>query len=467
MREKAAVIFLAAASFFLGILCFFPKFNILSYQAQYSEGVKAKGNARLTMAERAVNLNPLYPRAHLLLASIYLENPEGLEKALRELDIAVKLGPYRKGISWNALKTYLSLWPFLSEEEREKALKAGKYAVRTASKRRIEEMVSLWRRFCRDFDFIYQVLGEKPGYMGILAREIYRHHLPLQWRWKALSLYEKWLFETSSRKPPEEMSISLLKKTLRILDSIKFYHRLAGLPFEEKVFQNYKERVLFQLATRTKQYDYIVKFLNFSSNRDRIKELRRALQEDGMLSLRDFRHFYIRELIRYKLREYQTLKDETEAFRESVKWVKKEELSDYININLLLADVYYEENLLLKASSLLEELLKLKATPEILLRVKRVSELTGENFSASIPGFYYSNPVTIEKANTEFLFSPPVGVKVLVLRIKSLPTCGGLLQIYLDGKIAHESYREKENKEITLQLPGERDNFAVEIRTLK
>ncbi len=464
MKKKAVMVmvllFLSAA---LGILCFFPARNLLNYKAQYLEGIKAKGKEREIYAKRVVKLNPLFPHGHLLLASVYLARPEEFKGAMREIDIAVALGPYRRGISWNAFKTYLSLWPFLSSQEKKAALRAGKFAIRTASRQRIQEMLSLWKRFCRDFDFIYRVLNEKPGYMNMLAREIYRSGLPLKWRWKALARYEKWIFNTISRNRPEEMSVPMLKKNLRTLDSIKFYHRLAGTKFEEKVFHHYRERVLFQLARITREPYFVEKYLKFSSRRDEIKELRKELQQDGFLSRRDFKHFYLKELFRYKLREYETLKDEIEAFRESVKWVKREEVPDYIAINLLLVDVYYQENLLLKASSILQEMMKLETTPEILLRLKRITELTGENFSASLPGFYYSNPVTVGARGTKFLFSPPVGEKTLHLKIEP-PGKGTLLQVFMDGEIAKEVYWKDKETEIILPLTSGGDNFMVEVK---
>ncbi len=466
MMEKRAVQILMILSAALGILCFFPGKNLLNYKAQYLEGIKAQGREREIYAERVVKLNPLFPHGHLLLASVYLTRPEGFKRAMEEIDIAVALGPYRRGISWNAFKTYLSLWPFLPRKEKQAALQAGKFAVRTASRKRIQEMLSLWRRFCRDFDFIYQVLNEKPGYMNMLAQEIYRSGLPLKWRWKALARYEKWLFETTSRNRPEEMSVPMLKKTLKILDSIKFYHRLAGTKFEEKVFHRYRERVLFQLAMLTQEPEFVEKYLKFSSLRDEIKKLREELQQDGFLSRRDFKHFYLKELFRYKLREYEALKDEIEAFRQSVKWVKREEVPDYIAINLLLVDVYYQENLLLKASSILQEMMKLETTPEILLRLKRIKELTGENFSASLPGFYYSNPVTLKAKGTKFLFSPPVGEKTLHLKIEPLSQ-GRLLQVFMDGEIAKEIYWKNRETELVIILPPAKDYFRIEIKLLK
>ncbi len=467
-REKFSWVFLFF-SILLTVLCFFPRWNLLNFKAQYLEAIKSKGEERLALASRALRLNPLYPHTHLLLASIYIENsdkdPQAFPRAMLELRRAVSIGAYRGTISWEAFKAYLTLWPFLTPEDKKAAMRAGKFALSRMNAKRLKDALELWARFCRDFDFIFSVFKNKPGYMPSLARVIYKKGMPLQWRWKALTEYERWLLRKASFRAPSLMTPQEIKRALSIMDRIKLYYKLAEETFEVKFYWNFLEKLLYRRALERGERKYILRFLELSHDRDRIKELMTKLEERGVFAKRDFATFYLKELFLYKLREFDKMQQDIEEFRAGVKWVKKKEVDDYVRINLLLVDYYYQENLLLRASSLVDELLKLNRSPDVMVRLKRIKEMTGEECGCEAPGFYYENPVSLTLSHSQtFYFSPPVGSRSLVLEL-SPSGAGRLIQVFIDGKIAGEAYT-KEKLKLRIPLPGDKDYFQVKVRIL-
>ncbi|GEM_PF-2622568 len=470
LKARVFLLFLLGFSLLLALLCFFPRANFLDFRAQYLEGVKARGEKRLVFARRALRLNPIYPHTHLLLASVYLEtsgrDPAAFPRAMEELRRAVALGAYRGSIPWEAFKVYLTLWPFLSPEDREAALRAGKFAVPRMNEGRVREALDLWAKFCRDFDFMFSVLKKRPKYMAELARVVYEKGMPLRWRWRALTEYETWLLKEASRRDPASMDPPQIKRSLFLMDAIKLYHRLSGEPFEEKFYRNFLEKLLYQGALKTQRKEYIVRFLHLSRNKDRIKKLMAYLEERGLLSGRDFSSLFLREFFLFKLRDFERMEKEIEEFRGGIRWIKKGETEDYVKVNLLLVDYFYQENLLLRASSILEELLKISRSPEVLVRMKRIKEMTGEDCSCEAPDFHHRNPVrlNLHHGRVRFYFSPPVGSRKLELEVEP-PEVQGLLQVFLDGKIASETYI-KGRAFLSLPLPAERDFFAVEVKAI-
>ncbi len=468
-REKLSWVFLFF-SLFLFLLCFIPRWSLLDFKSQYLEAIKSKGEKRLSLARRALRLNPLYPHTHLLLASIYMENsardPRAFPEAMVELRRAVSLGAFRGSIPWEAFKAYLTLWPFLTPQDKKAAARAGKFALYRMDSKRLREILMLWSRFCRDFDFIFSVFKNRPGYMSSLARVIYRKGMPLQWRWRALTEYERWLLKKASYRDPSLMGPEEIRRTLSIMDRIKLYYKLAGESFQVKFYWNFLEKLLYYGALKTGERGFLLRFLKLSQDRDRIKELMARLEERGFFSKRDFASFYLKELFLFKLREFEEMEKEIEEFRAGIKWVKKGEVEDYVRINLLLVDYYYQENLLLRASSLLEELLKMSRSPQVLVRLKRIKDMTGEECRCEAPDFYHENPVSLTVSRTRtFYFSPPVGSRSLELEAKSSGG-RGLMQVFIDGKIAGEAYI-REKLRIKIPLAGDKDFFRVQVRVLQ
>lgn len=458
------IVFLA-----LFVLCFFPSLRYFDYYAQY---IRALDSGSESTAKWSISLNPLYPHSHMLLSSIYLKEsdkrPELFNEALKELEIAVRLGPRRGKISWNALRTFLSLWPFLDEEQKKLAIRAGKIAIRRLKLEEVEDILNLWSTYCRDFDFLAQILEEKPYLFRTVGEYVKKNKLPLDWRWKALTLYEDYLVEKVASERADAMSVSELKSSLSTLKSIRFYYRLSGLKFHIKLYKDLFENISWYLATKEPSTDVILDFADSTSSTEKIKELLNHLEETGYFAKRTMERLYTREYLLYRSKNYDQLKAEVNSFVSEVGWVKKDEMEDYIRMRLLLADIYYEENLLLSARQIVDELLKIDPqNPEVLLRLKRIKEMLGEDFTEKSPYFLYGPDVKvfINSGVTRFYFSPLVGQKQMVVFPAINPRFAGkLLTVYMNGEVAFEEYVENINQQIKIPLPGSLDFYRVEIR---
>ncbi len=458
------IIFLA-----LFVLCFFPGLRYFDYYAQYVRALDKRDEATVRWS---ISLNPLYPHSHMLLSSIYLKEsnkkPELFNKALKELEIAVKLGSRRGKISWNALRTFLSLWPFLDGEQKKLAIRSGRIAIRRLKSREFEDVLDLWSTYCRDFKFIAQILEEKPYLFKIVGEYVKKNKLPLDWRWKALTLYENYLVENAATERPDVMSLSTLKRSLNTLKQIRFYYKLSGLKFRMKLYRDLFENIAWYLVMKEPTPEAILDFADSSSSTEKIIELLNYLEEKGFFAKRTMKRLYTREYLLYKSKNYDKLKEEINSFVSDIGWVKKEEMDDFIRMRLLLVDIYYEENLLLSARQIVDELLKINPqNPEVLLRLKRIKEMLGEDFTEKSPYFLYGPEIEvfINSGVTRFDFSPLVGQKEMVISSTINPGfTGKLLTVYMNGEVAFEEYVENLNEKFKIPLPGSLDFYRVEIR---
>ena len=455
-------------------LCFLPSANVFDYYAQYVRALSLKGKEAEKAVKLSLTINPFYPHSRMLLTSILLqksnEKPELFLEALKQLKITFKIGARRGKISWNTLKTFLAMWPFLEEEDRKIAKQAGKIAIKRMNRREIDELFLLWSTYCRDYEFIKSILRERPLLFLRLANYIKENHLPLKWRWEALSNYENYIVQYLQSKRVENMGKRELLGSLRMLRSIKFYNELVGEKFDYTNYNNLMEQITGVLAHKHPSPQTIMDFANSTSSTEKIKELLNTLTQQGFFNKRDLQTFYLREYLLYKAKDYDTLKQEINIFRKQTGWINKKETDYFIKINLLLVDVYYEENMLLTASSIVEELHKnFPDSPEILLRIKRIREMMGETFDLESPNFLYGEEVEIpvKRRIKRFYFSPLVGQKTLTLKPEvfiNIERGNKILTIFFNGKVAYEGYLDELPEKIKISLRDGLDFYTVEIR---
>lgn len=141
---------------------------------------------------------------------------------------------------------------------------------------------------------------------------------------------------------------------------------------------------------------------------------------------------------------------EIEALRKTISFVKKEQLADYTNILLLLVDSYYSSKLLTAAESVARELYQSQPdNPDILFRVLRIQNILGTEgapdkaLETKLETVQNSRFITVDKARSEydvFIFSQPwIEITMgpaLLAKFKSKQ----LVQVFVDGRIAFESY---------------------------
>ena len=125
-------------------------------------------------------------------------------------------------------------------------------------------------------------------------------------------------------------------------------------------------------------------------------------------------------------------------------------MADYTNILLLLVDSYYSSKLLTAAEAIARELFQSQPdNPDLLYRVRRVQKILGDEgapdpvLNEKLAVVENSRFLTVARANSGFdvfLFNQPWIEIVIDPALMATLKPKQLLQVFVDDKIAFESY---------------------------
>ena len=448
------------------------------------------------MFRRSLALNNLNFSSHFLLGRSYLASdsadPTEFDKGLKFIKNASLIRKTNLGINVDTIKIYLSLWPFISKEDREVAVSLMRISMPKIEKNKFGEIMEAWGFYSKDSSFLSAILNEYGKHYFIVLNELLKHELHIDIRHKLLAQWEYLIFkECESEKIKYSNNIKQSSKLYRRVSTwIKGYYKFSSeTKFRHTLWNKLKKELLLRLIklnlkdlnskneknTLSLSKSYLASF-NLIHD---IEILYEILTQKKFFNSNDMKVFYLKQLINFRTGQVSKMINETEGFRQSVTFIKNGQKEVLSKLLILLVDGYINSRLLTKAMDILKEIEKI--SPGLMStywRLMRIESVIGEDeFFADIREESFnkimnSNSILInnQKVNTAVY---PYKVDKLVLNLdENFTEKFGefhLLQVFLNGRIFHESYIEGLEFPIELPFPGKlkKANFYVETKLVK
>jgi hypothetical protein len=456
--------------------------------AMLFENVESQNNEMILKSirafEKSIQHNVLFYRAHYYLGkALFLYNqPDSpyYDRGLRALKRAALIrGNKNTNIATDTLVLLLSQWHLLNDKDKTFCRDLLENSIQLLKGKNFDSILEVWRLYCRDIDFFRGILKNNPAYYLTIAKELNRMGINLEMKHDFLSEYEvhrlDWLKTTYQQYREESIQLQARLKNLYRKSNIEGYYKLAKKTgFNEKEYLAFKKelklniiKLLFDqpgwqtdIKKRQEIERYIFDYFNDSPSRKEVELLFEMLNKKDFFSQHpDFSishllNYYIKQLVYFKLDNYNKVIKDIEKLRQSVAFVQKEHLKDYTNILLLLSDAYVKNKLLTLAMSLLEEIKKISpGLMETYWRMKKIELIIGTDherggekekaWAEKYREVMDSRFVEVRSLNTRKTVYL-VDSRDIVIRIshqlKGKLKPGNLFQVFIDGKIYYEAY---------------------------
>lgn len=439
-----------------------------------SEKADSDGTVRASMAllRRSIARNPLDYQARYYLAKSYLRfsavGNDYFERGVLELRRAAAIRGGNRHIAVDCAKVFFSLWPLLEPEDQAftESLLAGVMPVLSWGE--FAPLVESWALYVQDVPVLMGFLRLKPEFFGPAAEQLAASGLPLAKRWEMLALHEANTLDTMERRynvlslqggASLEQSLSLLNQAR----AIKGYNRLhPGASFNRDKFLKLQRTLLIDVigamvgparndAKQAAQLrEYVEYYIAGHPGLNDLDLLQKLLQERNYFKENDFPSLRLKTLIASRKGDHGGVIAEIEAVRAGISFVKREQVTEYTDILLLLTDSYYRSKLMTAAEAVALDLYRNQPdNPDVLWRVLRVQNVLGAEgaldpeLEARLAKIRDSRFLAVSRLNIPdyaYLFNQPEIEVTLdpALRAKIGP--GQLVQVFVNEKIAAESY---------------------------
>jgi len=428
----------------------------------------------MALLGRALRLNPLDYQARYYLAKAYLRfsavNNDYFDLGVRELTRAARIRGSNKQIALDCARVFFSLWPLLDDEDKTFAFDLLAASMPVLSWAEFSPLVESWSLYVQDAPLLTELLKRKPEFFGPAADQLVAAAIPMELRRQLLSLYEVNTLDALERRYNElelqgVIGLDDARSLLGQMRRLKGYYRLQpGSGFSPEKQAKLQRALLLQVisglltdakaqanpATASQVREYIQIYIADHSGLNELDDLQKLLEEKNYFKSNDFPSLYLKTLITYKKGSYGDIISEIEALRKTISFVKKEQLADYTNILLLLVDSYYSSKLMTAAESVTRELYESQPdNPDVLFRVLRIRNILGAEgaadpvLDAKLQTVQNSRFINVVKANgvyDVFLFNQPWIEITLDPALLAQLSPKQLLQVFVDGRIAFESY---------------------------
>ncbi len=446
------------------------------------------------MFERSIRLNNLNFSSHFLLGRTYLESnstdPLVFEKGLRLIKNASSIRKTNLSINSDTVMIYLSLWPFIGQEDKDTAISLMKISMSKVGKEKFEKIIETWGFYSQDPSFLTSILNKTGRFYQTVHKELIKHELDLNFRHRLLAQTEYLQlkrFETEKQKyaGDETKMISLLKRSI---SQIKGYYKFSpGTKFRETALFNFQKELinksvkilLSDLSTEniSKIIGLSRSYINIFNSLKDIEEFDEFLKQKKFFNSNDLNVFYIKQLLNFKTGQISKMISETESFRKSVTFVKEGQEKDLAKLLTLLADAYMNSRLLTKAMDVLKDIEKI--SPVLIStfwRLMRIEKVIGtDDFFINIKDENFdkikkSNIIHINKKNIKTSVYPYNIDKIILELDENYYKKFGefhLLQVFVNGRIFHEAYIKGLKFPIELPLDDKlkKAKFEVEINS--
>lgn len=426
----------------------------------------------MALLRRSIARNPLDYQARYYLSKAYLRfsavDNDYFELGVRELKRAAAIRGSNRFIAIDCGKVFFSLWPLLEKEDREFAVGLLSGVMPALSWLEFSPLVEMWSLYVQDAPLLMKLLQLKPAFFGPTAEQLVAAGIPLPKRWEMLALHEAHVLDTLERRYNElgmqgGIGADDARSLLSQARAIRGYHRLHQGPVLDAEKLAKLQRALLidvisgmiagvkddpQQAARLREL--IEFYIAEHSGLNDLDELQKLLIERGYFRENDFPSLRLKTTIAFRKADHGGVIAEIEALRRGISFIRREQASDYTAILLLLIDSYYSTKLMTAAEAVAAELLREQPdNPDILWRVLRIQNVLGAGDAqaaeqeAKLAGIRDSRFLTVGRAAVPYpvyLFNQPEIEIALDPALRSGLKPGQLLQVFVDNKIAHESY---------------------------
>jgi hypothetical protein len=438
--------------------------------------------AAMPYFRKALARNPLDYRSRYYLAKAYLRlsavDNDFFDRGVAELKRAARVRGGNRQIAIDCSKVFFSQWPLLEEEDQRFAADLLARTMPALSWEDFSPLLEMWTLYVQEPELLNSLLRERPDFYGPAANQLLSSAIPLPWRWQLLDLYEQYSLDAGERLFNEkrlnnELDRDQAAHILRHL-AVRGYFRLhPGSQFKPDKLEALQRQLLLEIiagmladpgqAASAQLREYVERYVHEHAALSALKELQQLLSEGGYFKENDFPSLRIKTLIANRVGDHAGVIAEVEALRKGISFVKKEQAADYTDILLLLVDSHYSSKLMTAAEAVAGELAQEQPdNTDVLWRVLRVRKILGSEgapdkaLEEKLARVENSRFITVSRTNETFaayLFGQPQ-IEITpdpALREKLKP--GQLLQVFVDGWIAFESYAEGLPEKIVVGPP--------------
>jgi hypothetical protein len=441
----------------------------------------------MALLRQALRLNPFNYQARYYLAKAYLRfsavNNDYFELGVRELKRAASIRGSNKQIALDCAKVFFSLWPLLDDEDKAFVSELLFATMPALSWPEFSPLVEMWSFYIQDAPLLMKLLQRKPEFFGPAADQLVVAAIPIGQRHKLLALHEVNTLDALERRYNElslqgGIGLDDVRSLLNQLRQLKGYYRLKpDSGFAPEKLAKLQRVLLLEVISGLLTYpraqadpdtkpqirEYIRIYIADHSGLNDLDDLQNLLQEKNYFKNNDFPSLYLKTLIAYKKGSYNDIITEIEALRQTISFVKEEQLADYTAILLLLVDSYYSSKLLTAAEGVAQQLYQNQPdNPDVLYRVLRVRNILGSEgapdlvLDAKLQAVQNSRFINAVKANDAydvFLFNQPWIEIVVDPALRAQFQTHQLLQVFVDDRIAFESYADELPEKIVIGPP--------------
>lgn len=430
----------------------------------------------------ALKRNPLDYRSRYYLAKAYLRlsavGNDYFDRGVAELKRAARVRGSNKQIALDCSKMFFSLWPLLEEDDQRFATDLLTRAMPSLSWEDFSPLLERWTLYVQEPELLNSLLKERADFYGLAANQLLAAGIPLSWRWQLLDLYEQYSLDAGERLLNEKQLNNELDKeqAVQILRhlAVRGYFRLQpGSQFKPEKLEALQRQLLMEIiagmlvepepGASASLRDYIERFVREHSALGALKELQRLLADGGYFKENDFPSLRIRTLIANRMGDHAGVIADVEALRKGISFVKKEQAADYTDILLLLVDSYYSSKLMTAAEAVAGELVREQPdNMDVLWRVLRVRKILGaegaldkalEEKLARVENSRFINASRTSEMFAAYLFGQPQVEITLDPTLRAMLRPQQLVQVFVDGWIAFESYAVELPEKIVIGTP--------------
>jgi len=484
---------------------FFPLDYFSAYKYAFGwleQGFNKKDNKMLEKSihwfKKSIRQNPFFHLSHHHLGKAYLfhdyPHSEFFAEGVKEIKRAVEIYQNNKIMVRDTAEILLSMWPLLSEADKELSrVLLLKYMSRF-SWEEFEPLVELWWLYSREISFMETLLEKNPGFLSPVARLLIQLEGPLNLRWTFLAGYEthmlnrvirKYRHGPSGNEFPLEFELSLLDE----LREIKGYDNFTNnKKFNQERFQKHKillinkriQNLIYQypenmtLAIKDEIGRLITEYIEVEPELKDLLELENFLNRKGFFKANDFGSLYLKFRIKFSQSGFSDMIDEIETLRRAISFVKDNHRSDYVNILLLLSDAYESSKLLTVADTTLRDILKISPdNPDAWLRLVHIQQVLGDDdlkkqgmFREQVDRLKQSRFLSVDKPKEVFFVflidKKEIEISVdpgLINQLRDKK----IIQVFIDGRIRYEEYISSLPSPIVIDLKEREEMVKVKV----
>jgi hypothetical protein len=483
---------------------FFPLDYFASYKVAFMylyQGFASKDNSTILSSikwfKKSIKQNPFYHLSHHNLGKAYLffnyPRREFFNEGIKELKKAVEIYRNNKIMVRDTVEVLLSMWPLLSAEDKKLCQNLLMDVISELSWEEYKKIVEVWWLYSKNLPFLEKIVSRRPDLLFNLSQLLIVFKCPLEWRWNFMADYETHVLKNvvkqyRNRYSQKENLFNFEYEMLQKLKQYRGYHRLAkNKNFDLSRYQNQKnilikKCILWLLNQLQKKHtssiteeinNLIIEYIQGNPDLKELADLEDFLNRRGFFKENDFKSLYLKYRLKFAQSNFSDLIGEIEKLKNSITFIKNDQMSDYINLLLLLSNAYESSKLLTIANKTLREILNHSSeNPEVWLRLYMIQKILGpdseihDQVIERIDQVKQNSILQVDSLDFRktVYFVDKKQVKVtLAENLKTALQDKNIIQIYINSEIVYEEYLSKLPDEIEIDIDERVDIKKAEV----